>query len=184
LKKKYPCQLRLIMVSRMVSAKQHQPVFEVLKQFADEGLSIKMMVMDDGPLRKELEEFVHKNKLEESISFVGFQKDFINYMAAADLLIHPSLTEASNNVTKEMALLEKTVAVCKDVGDFNDYICDHQNGYLMSRASIKSEIEKVIRNAYASPEKIQEMGKSLKQEVLKRFSDFPENKKRFVDLAE
>jgi glycosyltransferase involved in cell wall biosynthesis len=183
LKKKYSCQLLLIMVSRMVSAKQHQPVFEVLKQLAAEGLSIKMMVMDEGPLHKELEEFVQNNKLSEQIVFVGFQKDFINYMAAADLLIHPSLTEASNNVTKEMALLEKTVAVCKDVGDFNDYICDHQNGYLMSRASIKSEIEKVIRDAYNNPEELKGMGKNLKLEVLKKFSDFPENKKRFVDLA-
>ena len=53
---------------------------------------------------------------------VGFREDFVNYMAAADLLIHPSLTEASNNVVKEMGLLQKGVAVCRHVGDFNDFI--------------------------------------------------------------
>ena len=63
----------------MVNSKQHQPVFEVLKELIEEGLSIKLIVMDDGPLRPELEAFIKINQLEEYILLVGFQKDFINY---------------------------------------------------------------------------------------------------------
>lgn len=182
LRNMYSCQLMLIMVSRMVAAKQHMPVFEVVKKMIDEGLSIKMIVMDDGPLRPELEAFIEKNKLDNHIFLTGFREDFVNYMAVADMLVHPSLTEASNNVVKEMGLLEKAVAVCKNVGDFNDYLTEGHNGYFLDRENISQTIEMAIRDAYANPEKIKDFGRELKLDVVKHFSDSAENRQRFLDL--
>jgi len=184
LKDNNPCQLRLIMVSRMVPTKQHMPVFQLVKKLVAEGLSIKMIVMDDGPLKPELETFIRENKLTAVIDMVGFRNDFINFMAAADLLIHPSLTEASNNVVKELALLEKGVAVCKDVGDFNDYIRDGQNGFMIDRGNLVSSLEGIIRTAYAGKERLEAMGKELKKDVLDKFSNAEKNRKRFIDLIE
>jgi glycosyltransferase involved in cell wall biosynthesis len=184
LKYEYDCRLRLIMVSRMVPTKQHLPVFQLVKKLVDEGLSIKMIVMDDGPLRPELEAFIAANNLSGIIAMVGFRNDFINYMAAADLLIHPSLTEASNNVVKELALLEKGVAVCKDVGDFNDYIKDDENGFMIDRGNLVSSLEDIIRKAYAGKEQLEVMGKLLKKDVLDLFDYSQKNRKRFIDLIE
>jgi glycosyltransferase involved in cell wall biosynthesis len=182
LRNQYSCKLMLIMVSRMIAAKQHMSVFEVVKKLVDEGLSVKMIVMDDGPLRPELETFIEKNNLSDNILMTGFREDFVNYMAAADLLIHPSLTEASNNVVKEMGLLQKGVAVCRNVGDFNDYIIENRNGYFLERDNLKPTIEKAIRDAYTHPEKIKSFGAELRKDVLKRFSDSTENRQRFLDL--
>jgi len=182
LKKKYDCELLLIMVSRMVPTKQHLPVFEILNKLIREGLSVKMIVMDDGPLRPELEKYIADQNLSQHIFLVGFRNDFIQYMSAADLLIHPSLTEASNNVVKELALLEKTVAVCRDVGDFNDYISDGENGFMIDRNELKTSVETIIRKAYANKQGLGSMGKELKKDVLRLFSNSPENNKRFTDL--
>jgi glycosyltransferase involved in cell wall biosynthesis len=182
LRDQYSCKLMLIMVSRMIAAKQHLPVFEIVKKLVDEGLSVKMIVMDDGPLRQELENFIQKNNLGNHILMAGFRQDFVNYMAAADLLIHPSLTEASNNVVKEMGLLQKGVAVCKDVGDFNDYIRENQSGFFLQRDNLAQTIESAIRDAYANPDKIKSFGHALKNDVLKHFSDSVENRQRFLDL--
>jgi glycosyltransferase involved in cell wall biosynthesis len=182
LRDQYSCKLMLIMVSRMIAAKQHMPVFEVIKKLVDEGLSVKMIVMDDGPLRPELEKFILQNNLSDHIFLTGFREDFVNYMAAADMLIHPSLTEASNNVVKEMGLLEKSVAVCKDVGDFNDYIRDDQNGYFLKRDNLPQTIESVIRDAYDNPGKLKQFGSGLRKDVFKHFSDSAENRHRFLDL--
>jgi glycosyltransferase involved in cell wall biosynthesis len=182
LRNQYSCKLLLIMVSRLVPNKQHMPVFRVVKKLVDEGSSIKMIVMDDGPLRPELEGFVQKNDLTGHIFMVGFKEDFVNYMSAADLLIHPSLTEASNNVVKEMGLLQKGVAACRDVGDFNDYIVEGRNGYFLERNDLLQSIESTIRDAYAHPDKITSFGAELKKDVLKHFSDSAENRQRFLDL--
>ncbi|MBL7739736.1 MAG: glycosyltransferase family 4 protein [Chitinophagaceae bacterium] len=182
LKEKYPATLRLIMVSRMVPTKQHQVVFSIVQKLIAEGLSVRMIVMDDGPLKGELEAFIKKHGLHEHIIMVGFRTDFINFMDAADLLIHPSLTEASNNVVKELALLEKGVAVCKDVGDFNDYIVNERNGFLIDRKNLAASIESIIRKAYADKAGLSKMGAELKKDVLRLFSDNPENRQRFIDL--
>jgi glycosyltransferase involved in cell wall biosynthesis len=178
----YNCHLLLIMVSRMVQSKQHMTVFEIVNKLKQEGLSVKMVVMDDGMLRQQLEQYIVDNSLQSDIFMVGFRNDFINYMAASDLLAHPSLTEASNNVAKELGLLEKTVAVCKDVGDFNDYIEEGRNGFFIDRKSLKESLERIIREAYHNKDKLGKMGEALHKDVLKLFSDSPENRKRFTDL--
>lgn len=182
LRDEYSCHLLLIMVSRMIASKQHMPVFEIVNKLKKEGLSVKMIVMDDGSLRDQLEQYINDNSLQSDIFMVGFRSDFINYMEASDLLAHPSLTEASNNVVKELGLLGKTVAVCKDVGDFNDYIVEDRNGYFIERKDLKGSLEKIVRDAYHNKEKLAEMGKELRKDVLKLFSDSEENRKRFIDL--
>lgn len=184
LRKENSARLLLIMVSRFVASKQHQPVFEVVADLVKEGLDIKMIVMDDGPLRPGIETFTKEHELLDRISFVGFRKDFINFMAAADLLIHPSLTEASNNVTKEMGLLGKPCAVCKDVGDFNDYFRDGENGYLMRRDNLKEEIKRVITTAYDQHGNLGKLGAQLRTDVLEKFGDTPVNRQRYLDLIQ
>lgn len=182
LRRQYSCNLLLIMVSRLIPSKQHMPVFEVLNKLIKEGMSIKMIVMDDGDLRPQLETFIETNGLKDHIAMVGFKEDFVNYMAASDMLIHPSVTEASNNVVKEMGLLEKAVAVCRNVGDFSDYISEDRNGYFLESADLSRTIEKVIRDAYRHPEKTKALGHELKTDVLKHFGDSAENKERVLDL--
>jgi len=182
LREKYSCRLLLIMVSRMIATKQHRPVFDVINKLHREGLSVKMLVMDDGPLKPELEKMVQENQLQDTIIFTGFRKDFINYMAAADLLIHPSLTEASNNVVKEMGLLQKGVAVCKDVGDFNEYISEDENGYFLDANNLERSLEEIIRKAYQQPEQLKEMGIALNKKVISFFSDTAANRQPYLDL--
>jgi glycosyltransferase involved in cell wall biosynthesis len=182
IRNKMPCRLLLIMVSRMIESKRHLPVFEIVQQLKAEGLSIKMIVMDDGPLRPVLESFIKKNNLDEDIIMPGYRTDIVSYMAAADLLVHPSLTEASSNVVKEMGNLKKTVAVCEGVGDFDDYIKANINGFLLQRGDLKPSIEKAIRNAYAQHDQLDSMGKRLQADVLKLFSDTPGNRERFLNL--
>ncbi len=103
-------------------------------------------------------------------------------MKAADLLIHPSVTEASNNVVKEMALLENPAAVCRNVGDFNDYIEENRNGYFLESDKLEANIEAVIRDAYADTDKLKRLGKELRKDVIWRFGDSPVNRQRFLDL--
>ena len=140
--------------------------------------------MDDGPLKPQIEKFITENGLETHILLPGFRNDFIDFMAVSDILIHPSLTEASNNVVKEMGLMEKAVAVCRDVGDFNDYIEDGRNGFLIDRKNLEISVEEIIRRAYADKEQLRSMGRELKRDVLNRFSDSVENRAKLLSLIE
>lgn len=176
------CRLLLIMVGRLIQSKQHLPVFEIVDKLIKEGLSIKMIVMDEGPLRPVLENFIRENDLSRDIIMPGYSTDLVNYMAASDLLMHPSLTEASSNVVKEIGFLEKPVAVCEGVGDFDDYIKAGVNGYIMHRSELKPSIERVIREAYAQKDQLGKMGKLLRGDVLQLFSDSMSNRERYLNL--
>ena len=170
IRRHYSCRLLLLMCSRLIPFKRHRMVFDIVNKLFKEGLDLKMLVLDEGPEREFLENFINNNRLEECIIMLGFRRDFINYMAASDLLLHPSLTEASNSVVKEMGLLGKAVAVCEGVGDFDDYIIHKKNGFLMSSENTKEHMEKIIRNAYGDPGILGSLGKQLKIDVLERFN--------------
>jgi glycosyltransferase involved in cell wall biosynthesis len=179
----YPAELTLLMSSRLVPFKRHALVFPVIRDLVEEGLDLRMFVLDDGPERQSLESFIREHGLEDRIIMLGFRTDFLDYMAASDLLVHPSLSDASSSVLKEMALLEKTVIACRGVGDFDDYLQDGCNAFLVPRSTDGSEIAQILREVYREPTRLDALGKSLRLAVLQRFSLKPESVDRYLELA-
>jgi len=165
----YPCRLRLIMVSRLIKLKRHMSVFPVAKKLVEAGFDIKLIVLDEGDEKENLQNWIIENGMHNHIFLVGFRRDFINYMAASDMLIQPSLTDASNNVAKEMAMLEKVIAVSEGVGDYSDYVEDGVNGFLLPLANTEEKIEDCIRKVYENPDHYLEMGQRLRKTVLGKF---------------
>lgn len=178
IRESYPSKLRLIMVARLIPFKRHILIFPIVANLIKEGFDIQLLVLDEGPEKENLEQFIIDNKLENRMHLLGFRKDFLEYMKAADLIIHPSLTEASNNVIKEIGLMKKLVAVCKGVGDFDDYIQDGQNGYFMDIAKPEKDAERIIRLVYNQPQLVSQLGGNLKETILNRFG----TNKKTIDL--
>jgi len=166
---KHQARLLLIMVSRLTSYKRPILVLPVVHQLIREGLDIKMMIMDDGPEMEGIKQYIQQHQLASHISLLGFHSNVLEYIAAADVLVHPSLTEASNSAVKEAGLLQKAVIVCKGVGDFDEYIRNGTNGYAVSPADFALHLPHLLRNLYHNPELIRQIGKTLQQEVTRRF---------------
>lgn len=171
IKEKYNAHLRIIMIARLIPFKRHQLMLPLFKKIINEGLDIQVLIMDEGPEQKNLEAYITNNQLTERIHLLGFQRNILDYMASADLLIHPSLTEASNNVVKEIGLLKKAVCVCRGVGDFDEYIVDQENGFLMNTETPQLDAEKVIKKVYNQKEMIEYVGENLRETILNNFND-------------
>jgi glycosyltransferase involved in cell wall biosynthesis len=165
----YPAQLRLLMVSRLIPLKRPELAFGAVQTLVAEGLDIRLLVLGDGPSRESLEAFVTEHELRDRIVMLGYRTGVVNYMGASDLLVHPSLTEASCNAVKEMAMLSKTAIVCDGVGDFGDYVEDGRNGFVVPRSAEPSELADVIRGVYAEPAALTTLGTTLRVDVLERF---------------
>lgn len=166
----YPAKLRLIMVSRLVRLKRHHLVFPIIKELVDNGYEIVLFVLDVGPEEDALKSWIARNNMDQSIKMLGFKRDFINYMAASDVLIQPSLTDASNSVAKEMALLEKVVLVTENVGDYSDYIKDGENGFLVPQSLPQEKIKSILISIYQNKSAYKEFGRRLKSDVMRKFS--------------
>jgi glycosyltransferase involved in cell wall biosynthesis len=180
---RFPARLTLLMSARLIPFKRHALVFRVIRDLVGEGLDLRMLVLDDGPERESLEGFIKAHGLYDRIIMLGFRRDFVDYMAAADILVHPSLTEASSSVVKEMGLLGRTAIVCEGVGDFDEYLEHGRNAFLVPRATSGSEIAEIIRELHARPERLVPLGRSLRSTVLERFSVERESVDRYLNLA-
>jgi glycosyltransferase involved in cell wall biosynthesis len=128
------------------------------------------LLLDDGEQRESLETFVKENRLEKKIFLIGLKKNIIDYLAAADLIVHPSATEASSSLIKEAGLVKKPVIVCSGVGDFDQYIINEKNGFLVQQDNEQAEFEKYINAVYKDLNKAAEMGAALHNTVIEEFS--------------
>lgn len=179
IKSRYPAKLRVIMVSRLTPYKRHEMALKTIMKLLDSGLDIQTLVMDDGPEEQNLKDLVKAAKREDKIHFLGFQRNILEHIAACDVILHPSLTEASNSAIKEAGLLEKIAIVCNEVGDFNDYIAHGVDGYLLNPENFEEESEAVLRQIYEN-EALKELGVNLKKRVVAKFNISEE----IVDLYE
>ena len=127
------------------------------------------IIAADGPLDKELKNQVAQWGISDLVHFLGFRENVIPYIQAADLLVHLSVSESSNQVIKEVGYCGKTVVVCKGVGDFDDYL-NETNAYLIERDFSEEDLIATIELILDNKDMLKIKGENLKKTVLERFS--------------
>ncbi|NEN23416.1 glycosyltransferase [Cryomorpha ignava] len=165
----FPCSLRLVTVSRFIPCKRYGLLISVIKALVDKQLDVKLLILGGGPLEPELKAQVKDLELERHVFFIGFTREAITYMAAADVVVHTSDSEASNSVIKEAGILEKLIIACADVGDFDDYIENGENGFLISKENTEQELTELLLKIYDDKSKYNHFGPALKKSVYKHF---------------
>ena len=180
IRKKYNAKLLLLFSSRFVELKRPFIALNILKVLIEKGLDVKLLLLDDGDLKYDLQIYIDKNNLASKAFILGFRRDYINFYKACDILIHPSLTDASNSTVKEMALLEKSVIACSGTGDFDEYIVNNKNGFLVSKDNTVNETVIIISELYENSEKLKSLGIMLKRDVLKKFSNSKNIIERYI----
>jgi len=80
-----------------------------------------------------------------------------------------SESEASNNTVKEAGYFEKPVAVCSQVGDFDDYLEHKKNAFLLSKTNAKQELVSTIEAMLQDKTLSAEMGRALRKKVIEDF---------------
>lgn len=168
IKEENNAKLLLLLCGRFVPLKRNEIVFYAIKQLVEEKFDIKLLVLDEGPELEKSKKYVIDNNLQHNVQFLGYRKNIIDYMAACDVLVHPSFTEASNNTVKEAGILSKNVIVCDGVGDFSEYIIHKKNGYLANKQNPLNDFIEYIKIIYNNQNK-QLIGDELKKTVYEKF---------------
>jgi len=159
-----------LMCSRFVASKRHRYALDVLEILLTKyQWRIQLLLLDSGPLLDEIKAVISEKKLDQQVTIVGFTNEFVNYMAASDLLFHPSLTETSSSTVKEMALLNKPVVVTAGVGDFDDYIVSGENGWKMELEQPAGDTANMLDLILKDPQSMYACGSALGKTVLAKF---------------
>lgn len=80
-------------VGRLEEVKNHDFMIKVLKKLKDNNFKFKMFFLGDGTLKKQIQEKILQNKLENDIIMTGNVSNVYEYMKVFDLLLLPSKYE-------------------------------------------------------------------------------------------
>lgn len=133
-------------IGRLSEEKGVKYLIEACTLLAKSGAPVKILIIGDGPQRKELEELVENSGNEGSIMFTGFQNDIENWLPAMDVFVLPSLTEGT-----PMSMLEAMAGgipvVASSVGGVPQVIDSDKGGILVTPGK-PEEIKNAIRILY------------------------------------
>lgn len=174
--------LQLINIGRMVENKNHMTLLKVMQRLTGERMNVKLTLLGSGPLEDKLKYFVNQAGLTDNILFLGIKTDVLRYISAADMMVHTSVSEASCQVTKEAGICRVPVITVKGVGDFDEYITDQKNGFVLSGTDMENELYEILKSVYQNRSVLNGMGKELEESVREKF-DVASVKKTYVNIV-
>jgi len=123
-------------VGRLSKEKGVRYLIEAASLLKRKVKTFKLIIIGEGPEKKELEYLTRSKGLEQYIIFAGFQRDIEKWLPALDLFILPSLTEGT-----PMALLEAMSmgipVIATSVGGVPMIVKSGVNGLLVAPADSK-----------------------------------------------
>lgn len=167
----YKSKLLLVKVARLVPGKRYFLLFEVIKKLIlEKQLDVKLLVISEGPLFIDFQNYIKQNNLQNNIFLLGNKANVIDYITAADVVPLLSEAEASNSVIKEAGLVKKAVIICDNVGDFGDYIIQDESGLFMNKENPSNDLYNYLSDIYSNKYDTNLLGKNLHSRVINMFS--------------
>lgn len=160
----------LISLARMVAGKRIELQLEIAARLKNASIPLKFYILGDGPMYTSLKQQLAGMQLEDCCEMPGFVPDVMTYMAAANILVHTSEFEASSHVIKEAGLLKKAVICCAGVGDFDQYLADGNNAFLVNKNGVVNEMTAVLMDIWNKKLDATATGHALYDTVISRFT--------------
>ncbi len=151
----------LCTVGRLDALKGHDVLLEALAQ-CDLPASARLLVIGGGP-QEELRQKAAQLGWADRCLFLGYRSDVYDLMAASDLVVHPSFSEAQCQVVIE-ALALACPLVATDVGATADAVVPGRTGWLVP-ARDAGALASAIGEALADRERARAFGVAGQQRV-------------------
>lgn len=147
--------INIIGVGKVIPNKGFDRLARIHKKLVDEGLPIHTYILGEGNQQKEIENYLIKNNIQNTFTFLGYQTNPYKYVANADVFVCSSHAEGFSTAATE-ALIVGTPVVTTRVsgmeemlGKNNEYglICDDDDGKLYECIK-KMIVDRKLREYY------------------------------------
>lgn len=121
----------IVIPGRLISVKGHISALEVCRTFMVSKPNVKVWIIGEGTERKNIENFINKNKLINSIYLIGElpHTRLLGYLYGSDIVLIPSISEGLGNVAIEALMVGATV-VSSSAGGLKEIINNPDIGFL------------------------------------------------------
>lgn len=162
--------LKILTVGYLLKRKGIQFLIKAMPNIIREIKNVKLEIVGDGPLKKELMKLAKNMFLEEYITFRGYipRSELQKIYADCDVYVQPSLSEAFPSAVREAMAIGRPVVVTR-VGYAEEVIKNGKNGYLVPPGNSEALSQAIIR--LLTNEKLRiEMGMKAKRYVENKLS--------------
>jgi glycosyltransferase involved in cell wall biosynthesis len=153
----WPADAPLVLFAgRLMEQKGVDVLLDALDLLQHVRPQIRTLIAGSGPLQDTLEETAHAYQLDPRVRFLGHRDDVPRLLAAADLLVLPSLYEGLPNVVLEAMRFNKPVVATAAPGT-TEVVVDGQTGLLVPLKNHPA-LAKAIRTVVDDPDLARRLG--------------------------
>ncbi len=164
-----PDQMPILgMFARLVGQKKHTIFLDSAKKVFSKWPTAEFLIVGDGPLRNNLEEYAAKIGISKHIKFLGHQKEVMELYSICDVIVHTSIREGLPNAILEAMYAGKPV-VAFNSGGTDELIVSDKVGVLIPQNNTDLLIEKIFE-LLEDKKKREEMGREAHNFVINNFS--------------
>lgn len=158
----------LVAAGRLSAEKGHRTLIEAVAGLARQGRAVALVILGAGREAPALERQIEASGLSGRAVLAGFLPEVPRYLAAADLVVNPSLTEGLPNVVLE-ALAVGAPVVATDVGGVRELILPGRTGLLVPPGDALA-LEKAIAALLDDGPRARALAEAGRQWVVESFS--------------
>jgi len=122
--------------------KNHVQLVEAIAMLRNRGIPARALMIGDGKMREAIEARARALDVGSDVVITGLQQDVRPYIAACDVMVMCSFTEAFSLAAIEAMALSKPV-VHSNVGGAAEMIVPERNGFLFPVGDTKALVEKL-----------------------------------------
>jgi glycosyltransferase involved in cell wall biosynthesis len=168
---------------RLIPSKGVQDLITIFPRVQKVRPGIKLLIVGDGPYRKELEKRVKIIGAGDSILFLGMrnQSEVVQILSASDIFINPSYSEGLPTSVMEAASVGLPI-LATDVGGTREIIIDGELGFLVKEKDLESMQKKLVELISNEPLR-QKFGKKARQFVSQKY-DWQKIAEHMINILE
>jgi len=159
---------QLACVARLGEQKGHLLLLEAVKQLAAEGVTFKVVLVGDGPLRKEIEEAITQDHLQNYLEITGWASgaQVQQHLNTSRAMVLPSFAEGLPVVIMEALALGRPV-ISTYVAGIPELVESGQCGWLIPPGSTEALVRAMKACLQAPSADLDMMGRNGRERVLK-----------------
>lgn len=139
-------EIRICGVGKIMPIKGFDKLARIHKRLRNEGYPVHTYVLGDGPEKEKIENYLIKNNIHDTFTFLGYQTNPYKYIAKCDLFVCASIAEGFSTAATE-SLIVGTPVVTTPVAGMREMLGkDNQYGLIseMSEESLYRNIKLLI----------------------------------------
>ena len=134
----------IAIIGRLSSEKGHKQLIEALPGLIDTFPELILLIVGDGPTRKECKLLVSELRMETAVRFAGHRYDIPAILAAVDVVTMPSVREGFPNTALESIAAGRPVVGYR-VGGLPEIVIDGKTGFLVPPGDIGALAQALLK---------------------------------------